>query len=745
MKRLIAVTVLLLVLSSVLLSVTEAPVSDADLAQRPSRDESREYQWYNYADVSEMSNLNWPVPERGTLFQMTADFGLSYPVTIRQVGLYFYQHSSYIWPDSTFTLKIYGADGSTILYQSTLEAVPYPTETMHTFMLPLIMQDDFYIVVAPVDASGHPSSLTANRGTGNTIHTYVGEAGSWTPYDTGTAAYEMITRVYADAPEAATGGVQGYVYAYNTTTPLENALVELGNGQTYTTSATGFYEFTDVYVGSYDMLCNPPDGSIYFEDSATVEILENQVEDQNFYLQWAEIAVNPTTVAVELNPENTQAQAVRITNDGPATLEYHAYLNFFAPTRSFDPNASTTTARLNTSPRNDTTPTVTSNPTLTREAGDVVFSLDASTPTGEAQLLGVEYAGGYFWATGAGNDADPNYIYKLDTAGNLIASYEQNAEYTGWGLRDLAYDGTYLYAGNETYFVQIDPATGVQTNLFTFTAAEFGGVTCIRALAYVPGSGFYTKSFSSDIVRFDAAGNVLEVIDSPGADAAYGMAYNPVSGNLWCFDQSGDPATTFIEIDPSTGTLTGNSYVAPLVGGCTEQMAGGMTFSSDLIYGKLVLVGMTQGTPVDCIFALELEATETWVSITSNAQGSVSGYARDYVDLMLEFSSVGMTGGESNAGELVIIHNADATGTYTIPLSLDVLGGQLDAPLDIDIEEIDGDMHISWQAVTNATQYNIYRSSLPDDGFAPYDTTTNTEYIDSAPGADKYFYRVTAE
>ncbi len=746
MKRFNVVIVLFFLLTSALLAITEAPVEDVDLAQRPSQETSREYQYYYYADASELTNLNWPTPERATLFQMTTDFGLQYPVTITQLTTYFYEHSSYPWDSDEFYWVIYDVDGSTVLYQSeTVHASAYPTQTVKNLALtPVTVNDDFYLAVVPVSETGFPSSCSTNRGTGYPIHSYVGEAGSWVLYDNGSAAYEWLTSVYAEAPEAATGNIEGHVYEYNSTTPIEGAYVVLGGSTYVITSTDGFFQFNDVYVGTYDLDCYGPDGGYFFDEASSVEVVDGGTTTHNFFLQWAEISSNPASVSVDLNPEATTASVVQLSNDGPGTLEYNAYLNFFAPALAFDPDATETTMNRNSDPNTDTVPTIVSNPTLSREVGDVVFELDAGTPTSETQLLGIEYADGFFYATGAGSDADPNYIYKLDTDGNLIQSWEQDSSITGWGLRDLAYDGTYLYAGNETSFVRINPATGEQTILFTFTSANFGGVTCIRALAYVPGEGFYTKSFSSAIVKFDTAGNVLEVIASPGADAAYGMSYDPVSGTLWAFDQSGIYSTTFIEIDPTAGTLTGNTYNVPLVGGCSTQMAGGSAYSADLVYGKRVLIGMTQGTPSDFIFAMELEATETWVSITSNASGTISGYARDSINLGLEFDAAGLSGGAMKEGELVIVHNGSYNGNYRIPLTLNVLG-QLDAPLDITIEEVSGDMHITWQAVTGATTYKIYRSNQPDDGFTIYDTSSTNSFIDSAPGATKYFYRVTAE
>ncbi len=150
--------------------------------------------WYSHIQMADYTSLNWPTPERGTLFD-DADFSFNYPAQITKISHGFYEHTDYPWPDATFHFKIYGADGTTLLYESSdIEAV-HDTEIEHTLSTPLEISGDFYVMVAPVDASGHPSSLSKSV-TPGTTHSYSGSAGNWTIYDDGTNAYEFMTRVY---------------------------------------------------------------------------------------------------------------------------------------------------------------------------------------------------------------------------------------------------------------------------------------------------------------------------------------------------------------------------------------------------------------------------------------------------------------------------------------------------------------------------------------------------------------------
>jgi hypothetical protein len=225
--------------------------------------------------------------------------------------------------------------------------------------------------------------------------------------------------------------------------------------------------------------------------------------------------------------------------------------------------------------------------------GDILWSWDAETPCNDIQLLGVEVDDDMnVWITGGGYYSGVNSLYKLDLTGNLLNTYAQSSS-PGWGWRDLAYDGQYLYGSDSTSVVQIDPATGMATG-----ATYPGPISPCRALAIDPATGhFWTASFSSSIYEFDTSGTIHNIYANPSS-GAYGMAWDDAcsDGMLWLHDQYGS-GTDMIEIDPTTGTVTGTVYTY------TQGIAGGLATAS--IDGYNQLVGLTQGTP-DEVFGIEL-------------------------------------------------------------------------------------------------------------------------------------------
>lgn len=142
-------------------------------------------QWIEYADFDGLNWLTWGGPMRATHFD-PGDFGLQYPVGLSRARHQFYAHPQYPWPDSSFRFKVYGDDGSTLLYESDeVEAAPGTPGpiTYCDFDSTLIIESGtFYVAVAPVSSSGHPSSCGDGEPDG---HSFQGQPGSWIPWTMG--------------------------------------------------------------------------------------------------------------------------------------------------------------------------------------------------------------------------------------------------------------------------------------------------------------------------------------------------------------------------------------------------------------------------------------------------------------------------------------------------------------------------------------------------------------------------------
>jgi hypothetical protein len=234
--------------------------------------------------------------------------------------------------------------------------------------------------------------------------------------------------------------------------------------------------------------------------------------------------------------------------------------------------------------------------------GDLNWYLDTEGLTGDIRMLGVCFdpGTGHIFCTGA-FDMTIAYLYEIDFVnGVLVNTWTQpSANWGGWGWRDLASDGKYIYTGdpNVPYIVQIDPSNGQPTGV------QYGPfpITPCRALAYDPVSdSFWTASFSSSIYQC-FRNNTYNTYSGQGL-THYGAGMEEKNNMIWWWSQDGATLSLASEYDPASQTLTGRAFEAttPLLGGT----AGGAGCHE--VGGNWELIGMFQGSP-DHVGAFDLE------------------------------------------------------------------------------------------------------------------------------------------
>jgi hypothetical protein len=122
------------------------------------------------------------------------------------------------------------------------------------------------------------------------------------------------------------GNISGYVYRSGTTIPIVGATVTDGTKVT-TSDANGYYHFNNLLVGTHTLACSAT-GQFYFDSSQSgVAVTNGNTTNQNLYLTWAEISVNPQTLTSSLYTGEAQDINLAISNPGgTADLEYELWL-----------------------------------------------------------------------------------------------------------------------------------------------------------------------------------------------------------------------------------------------------------------------------------------------------------------------------------------------------------------------------------------------------------------------------------
>ncbi|MBN1968586.1 MAG: hypothetical protein JXR48_00935 [Candidatus Delongbacteria bacterium] len=380
----------------------------------------------------------------------------------------------------------------------------------------------------------------------------------------------------------------------------------------------------------------------------------------------------------------------------------------------------------------------------------IILDYDIQTVDGLAANLGSEFDGTNLWIT-ARDDANGHQIVKMDLAGNMIASYPQGTTST-WGMRDLAYDGSFLYAGDENGFYKIDPADGTVTTMFT----TLPGGQLARALAILPNGTFIAKNFANSIINFDVDGNVIS--QTAVATSAYGLAYDSLNDCIWIFGSVGTPATAIVQYDYVGQTLTGVSHQIPMLDGLTDQIVGGLFFHENYL-DQAVVGGLVQGTPVDKVFMYSLTPHEAWLSVESGSTGTVAIGENAIMNVKLDAADYGY-GVLTGSIDIYGVSGLQNLAT-NLPITLTLEAPTFDPPSNVVTAYTAGNnfIDVSWDAPgvkyeDKKPTYNHKKSPVMGPrGFSLYNiylngvqsyTATETNYTVSDLEAGNYTIGISA-
>jgi len=347
-------------------------------------------------------------------------------------------------------------------------------------------------------------------------------------------------------------------------------------------------------------------------------------------------------------------------------------------------------------------------PSGNRDAGDILLNLDVQTPTAQFMTMGSGFDGTYIWLTSGGvvGSLEPNTLIKMTLDGEVVTTYPQNTTDMR-GMRDMTFDGEYLYSGDENNLYQIDPATGDVTILVSGTPA---GLNTIRGLTYdaTTNSFWGGDSNTGNLVNFIVVGGSYAVISTytpPILSGSAGLAYDNNNGDpcIWVLRHYMSGGFQFflevVQLNIAT-QQTGTVYPVDVVFG--GVMPGGLAYDFGTIFpGKISLNGTGMGY-YDRFFVLEIGST---------APDEAPGYPSNLgvtpaLDGTLFIDAIWVNPVLTVAGELLDELNSvdlyiddDPVPLYTN--SSPLIGG-LENPTDIDLSLYDPGMHTIYVTGTNS-------------------------------------------
>jgi len=296
---------------------------------------------------------------------------------------------------------------------------------------------------------------------------------------------------------------------------------------------------------------------------------------------------------------------------------------------------------------------------------DIQFTFDVTEASGNIGNAGAEFDGTYFYST----RWQSNLLHKYDKSGNLIEEFSIPGV---TGLRDLAFDGAYMYgsaADNTIYKMDFNNKSLIST---INSPAQ-----TVRHIAYDAGKdAFWVGNYGTNITLVNRDGVVISTIPDSvhSITSMYGSAYDDISENgpfLWIYSQT-IWEVKLTQIDLNSLTPTGFNYnISSDFPGVSGSAPGGLFITTDFVLGKATLGGLLQGSP-NMMFCYEL-AGYGWVQL-DHTVGSVSAGDSSQVGIFWHDTGKNLL----NEGFVHVYSNDPEKPVKDINLRLDVVSGLQD-------------------------------------------------------------------
>ncbi len=422
-----------------------------------------------------------------------------------------------------------------------------------------------------------------------------------------------------------TGAVEGTVSELADEDPIEEATVTLSRfNLDVTTDAEGRYLIEDIPSTDYELTA---DAAGFIPQTVNITILDDRTLIVDFSLAFSRLEADSMEINFHVDEGDTTDRHFLFTNTGNGALEWSASVDF---SRGNEPYR------------------------LFRQ-------YDAGDITDDQRLNGVEFIDGLFYIAGSNNHADPNYFYVIDQDGNYIDRLNQPEQCGGFGIFDLAWDGSYLYGSSSDSILQID----LEGN---FMKSFIGPYSPNRGLTVDDEGNLWVSSNDQPLVKIDMAGNVLGSINNAYSIRALAWHQNASDDYkllMFVRDEDEPDMVKLYKVHPERGDIR---LAADLSAGDDETVGDGLSVSTMVYPGRWTLIGIVDREGSKYLKLWNLSIRNDWLTIEPEA-GSVEPDDED--EIILTFSTFPFSDGFSCEVDLVLENNS-AEPTIEIPILFQV-------------------------------------------------------------------------
>ncbi len=468
----------------------------------------------------------------------------------------------------------------------------------------------------------------------------------WNTYAPGASVIRNVSAIRFATSESREFGVANGMVSASNGAPIPGAIVRASTGGWAVCDNFGNFVNLNVLAGIPFTLHATRVG---FNERVSAELNMNVGAQQvvNFELTHPEITLDVEAVSDTVQAGHQNDFLFEIANNGDGELEYNIELL----------------------PENQEGQFTSSKTHLSTVADlwEPLGSFDISEITGDSRILGVTYLDGIYWVSGGADGDAVNYFYQINQNGNQINRLEQPCE-DSWGMRDLAFDGVFIYGGCRELIYKMD-------NRGRLVNTILSPLIPARAIAVNPTTGdIWIANDGEPIHQLNAQGEVLSRFNH--SLHPYGLAWHPddVDGySLYIFSADGDQSLMLSKMNPTTGDIVTLNQFELLNG----DRAGGCELSVDLDSRIWTMMAIVQNSGGDRLELFDAGANYSWITATPSS-GVIP--AEQSQEITLSMSALRLDQGIYSI-TLSVTHNA-AGDAIEIPVELVVEPQLADAPDD---------------------------------------------------------------
>lgn len=506
--------------------------------------------------------------------------------------------------------------------------------------------------------------------------------------------------------------------------PLANVEVELENFRIVFTDNNGQARFNEVpTAGNPWQLHLRFPGFIQIDSEVNIQANEVVIPPDFFMEQWdSDINAIPEEFIINMNFGEQLQRPLTLINAGQSLTNFDVYIDYFIGQNfnALQEDIPQTGIIAGNNPQRD-------------DPWDLIQTYDLSAETGEQFFIGAQFV-----RTDVGNLQGPNYYRLVASAGDFQSGdcrfYQYNRDGTfeghvpqnffriaGWGLRDLAYDGEFVYGSVDGRIYEMDPVTGRNSDDFIGAPLDVN-----RAIAYVPDDdAFWVGNWDAGWFEVDRRGNILKQNMQHGLTGVTGMAWNPSDPDgafLYIHNQESENGGAAVyRYNPATREL--NRQMETAAEG--EGFAGGLFVTYLYDTHSWVMGALIQGDDGDVVKVYELWSHQSWISLTP-INGALEGGAQ--TELTVSFDSRNIFD-EVRFAQIEIVDRM--TGEIQqVHCELAVEGGAASLDGIVILDDEMGDPEASTIILTRLDVVSEPIQAIPDvDGMFDFPRLTPGDYI----------------